>query len=288
MPPKLQRQTAKILTGPDNRPEIGETNGLHGLSADFPHLIEIDLDRIQTNPDQPRTVFDEEGLRSLARSIDEHGLQQPILVKEETKGHYRLVAGERRLRAHRLLGRPTIFAIVTRGDADEVALIENLQRVDLDAVDLARAIERMVERLGYTREAIGTLIGVDRAEVSRRLAVLRLPEDILTEYRQHSDAISRSLLVEIATVEDGELQRVLWNRACNGWTVRAVRDEKKARAKSTPDRSGTALRAIGQGLLRIDTELERMEKHRGALVSEHVEKLREARQRIDDLLDGWD
>ena len=285
MPPKFQRQTARILTGPANRPEIEETHGLHGLSADFPRLIEIDVDRIRVNPDQPRTVFDESGLQALARSIAEHGLQQPVLVKEdEAKGHYKLVAGERRLRAHRLLGRPTIFAIVTNGRPEEIALIENLQRVDLDALDLARGLERLIVQHGYTQEAVGALIGVDRAEVNRRLSVLRLPEDILADYRENGEAVSRSVLVEIATVEDEETQRALWTRVREGLTVRAVREVKKAGGAAAPERPGAALRAVGQGLLRIGRELERMTEHRGVLVPDHFEHLRALRQRIDLLL----
>lgn len=285
MAPKFQRRTGAILSGPDQRPEIEETRTLHGLSADFPRLVEIDVDHIHPNPDQPRSVFDEGGLRALAASIEQHGLQQPILVKEEAeRGRYLLVAGERRWRAHQLLGRSTIFAVITKGRPEEIALIENLQRVDLDAVDLARAVDRLIERHGYTQEQAASLIGVDRAEVSRRLSVLRLPEDILDEYRRVSETVSRSLLIEVAQTEGDAARRAMWERAKAGLTVKAMREERKiGKSASGP---ATGLRVVGKGLIGIDRELARLEENRGVLVAEHRERLRDLRRRIDDLLVG--
>lgn len=283
MPPKFQRQTARILSGPIERPVIDETDRLHGLSSDFPRLIEVDVARIRANPDQPRSSFDETALQALARSIDEHGLQQPVLVREDAeKGQYMLVAGERRLRAHRLLGRPTIFAVITAGRPEELALIENVQRVDLDAVDLARGLDRLIAIHGYTQEAVGALLGIDRAEVNRRLSVLRLPEDMLEDYRRHMETVSRSALFEIATLDDDALQRDLWEKAKAGLTVKGLRAEKK---KASPQQAPlSALRVIGQGLLRIDRELVRMVEHRRILAPEHAEHLRDLRRRIDGLL----
>ena len=104
-------------------------NALFGVSDDLPRVIEVELDRIQTNPDQPRKHFDPDKLQELADSIREHGLIQPISVADgQTPGTYLVVAGERRLRAHQLLERPTIAAILTTGDPDVLALIENIQR----------------------------------------------------------------------------------------------------------------------------------------------------------------
>lgn len=283
MPPKFQRQTTRILSGPTERPVIDETDRLHGLSPDFPRLIEVDVARIRANPDQPRSSFDETALQALARSIEEHGLQQPVLVREDAeKGQYMLVAGERRLRAHRLLGRPTIFAVITAGRPEELALIENVQRVDLDAVDLARGLDRLIAIHGYTQEAVGALLGIDRAEVNRRLSVLRLPEDMLEDYRRHMETVSRSALFEIATLDDDALQRDLWEKAKAGLTVKGLRAEKK---KASPQQAPlSALRIIGQGLLRIDRELVRMIEHRQVLAPEHAEHLRDLRRRIDGLL----
>ena len=231
MPPKkLTRQTAATVLQAKEAGFAAETDRMFGLSGVLPRLIEVDLDAVETNPGQPRTVFDDESLRSLADSIARHGLQQPVLVQEGTeKGRYRLVAGERRLRAHRLLGRGTIAAIITKGRPEEIALIENVQRVDLDAIDLARGLSQLIEAHGYTQAEVAAAVGCSEAEVSKRLKVLRLPDDILADYRANPDAVSRSALVELAFVEDEAELRRLWQTArTGGLTVGAVRAARPA------------------------------------------------------------
>lgn len=286
MPPKVQRATRATVQGPGGRAATPALNSMFGLSADFPELVEIDVGAIRPNPDQPRTVFDDASLRGLADSIAAHGLQQPILVKRAGAGAYTLVAGERRLRAHQLLGRPTIFAIVSAGNAEELALVENVQRVDLDAVDLARGLERLVERHGYTQETVGALVGCDRAEVARTLAVLRLPDDILLEYRQHTRTVSRTTLAELAQVGDPGIQRRLWEQAKQGLTVRELREQKRAAKSPSPSQSGHTLREVGKSLLRIGKDVASLRQHADALGREHRDRLRELRDEIDRLLGG--
>ncbi|WP_029009026.1 ParB/RepB/Spo0J family partition protein [Azospirillum halopraeferens] len=283
MPPKFARKPVRTLPASDS---LGVVEGMTGVSADFPRLIELSIERIADNPDQPRTVFDEAGLRSLADSIARHGLQQPILVREEPDGDgYRLVAGERRLRAHRMLGRDTIFAIVTTGKPEEVAIIENVQREDLDAVDLARGLNRLVETHGYTQEEAGAVIGCTKAEVNRRLAVLRLPDDILADYRRRTADISRSILVEIAQVDDDAVRRRLWERAKAGLTVREVQAQRKA-AAGTAGKDAALLQTLGRSLTRIGKEVEAVRTVRHRLLPEHRERLSALRDEIDALLRG--
>ena len=285
MPPKFQRNTRAIVLGAGERPEAAETDALFGLSGALPRLIEADVGRIVANPEQPRTVFDEPALQTLAASIERVGLQQPILVREgPEKGAYILVAGERRLRAHHILGRKVIPAIITQGQPEEVALIENVQRVDLDAVDLARGVGRLMERHGYTQSAAGALMGCTEAEVSRRLSVLRLPEDILREYRERAGDISRSLLIVIAAVDEPARQLALWQKAKQGLSIRAIRDEKKGEG-GTRHRS-LSLKAVGENLRRMAFEIERMETVRRQLLPEHRDMLHALRNRIDGLLGG--
>jgi ParB family chromosome partitioning protein len=93
------------------------TDALFGMSRDFPQIIEIDLNGIDPNPAQPRQHFDQEELKGLADSIERHGLAQPILVKKSESGRYQVIAGERRLRAHQMLGRLTIYAVLSNGRA---------------------------------------------------------------------------------------------------------------------------------------------------------------------------
>ncbi len=288
MPPKFQRNTLANLHSVGERPETGETNALFGLSGTLPRLIEADVSRIARNAEQPRTVFDEGALRALADSIAQVGLQQPILVRDGAdKGHYILVAGERRLRAHQMLGRKTIPAIITQGRPEEVALIENVQRVDLDAVDLARGLVRLMDRHDYTQATIGTLIGCTEAEVSRRMSVLRLPAEILADYQSRAGEVSRSMLVEIAAVDDVARQRSLWQKASQGLTVRAIRAEKKedgqGRARRLP-----SLKAVSRNLGRMSEEVEMMAVIRKQLQPEHRDMLRLVRARIDVLLESGD
>ena len=288
MAPKFQRNTRANIHGTGERIEVDETDALFGLSGTLPRLIEADIDHVLGNPEQPRTLFDETALAALAESIGRVGLQQPILVREgPEKGLYVLVAGERRLRAHQILGRKTIPAIITQGRPEEVALIENVQRVDLDAVDLARGVVRLMERHSYSQAAAAVLMGCTEAEVSRRLSVLRLPNDILDEYRERAGEFSRSVLIEIATVENVGLQRALWQKARQGLTIRALRAEKKDKGAGEAGRPRSrplSLKMVTQNLNRMSDEVERMAEIRRQLRPEHREQLLSLRRQIDGLL----
>jgi ParB family chromosome partitioning protein len=201
---------------------------LFGTSSNFPRVVEIDLTSLDRNPDQPRQHFDEEELRGLADSIDRMGLKQPILVKQSSGGRYIIAAGERRFRAHQLLGRGTIFAIITDGDIDEIALIENLQRADLDAMEEARAFARLLERHKYTHEELGRIVSKSQGEIARTLATLKLPETMLREYSAFRKTISKSILQELAFIDDDALRQNLWEEAKAGkLTIRGLRETKK-------------------------------------------------------------
>lgn len=143
-------------------------------------IIELNLDELRANPYQPRKVFDEEGLKELSDSIREHGVFQPIIVKKSIKG-YEIVAGERRCRASKLAGKTTIPAII-RNFSDElmmeIALLENLQRKDLSAIEEAYAYKNMLEKLELTQEELSTKVGKSRSHITNILGLLRLPKDI--------------------------------------------------------------------------------------------------------------
>lgn len=282
MPPKFKRAERAPISAPA---ETSETDKLFGLSGTLPRLIEADVAGITPNPDQPRTVFDDVALQSLADSIGKIGLQQPILVKTTDKpGRYQLVAGERRWRAHQLLGRATIPAIITEGRSEEIALIENVQRVDLDAVDLARSLQRLMETHGYRMAEVGAMLGCAEAEVSRRLSVLRLPADILDAYRQEPSRVSRSVLVELATLDDEDRIRDLWAQVLAGLTVRDLRAAKKA-GQAIPSRAtGWTSQAIGKSLGKMASDLSRLQEAAPSLADEHRAHLRAMRARIDTLL----
>ena len=203
------------------------------LSPDLPRLVEVDVAAIAPNPDQPRLRMDDGALEELKDSIERHGLLQPILIRRSESGDgWILVAGQRRLAATAALGRQTIAAIVTSGDPGEVALVENLQRQDLDPFDTSAAVQRLMERHGYSQAAMGGILGLKQNTVSALLAINRLPERIRREYPT-SDRVSKSLLVELASVADPAEQLRLWDAVkSGGLTVRGVRAARGGEATS--------------------------------------------------------
>lgn len=143
-------------------------------------IVEIELSELRANPYQPRKVFDEEALQELANSIKEHGVFQPIIVKKSIKG-YEIIAGERRVRASRLAGLEKVPAIIRNLDDTqmmEIALLENLQREDLSAIEEAIAYKAMLDKLGITQEELSNRVGKSRSHVTNILGLLRLPSDI--------------------------------------------------------------------------------------------------------------
>jgi len=217
------------------KPQLA-ANLFGNLSPNTPKIKDIDIGQILPNPDQPRKAFDEDSLRELAGSIERHGLLQPITVKraEGDEDRYVLVAGERRFRAHQLLGKPKIHGIVLAdGNSDELSLIENLQREDLNPLEEAEALAKLMERHRYTQEALGKVVGKAQATVSNLLNLNKLPARIKQEYSTSNNRASKSLLMEVARQpgEDGQLK--LWDAVKAGEaTVRAARQAKTGKAAS--------------------------------------------------------
>lgn len=143
-------------------------------------IIEIPLEELRANPYQPRKVFDEESLQELASSIKEHGVFQPIIVKKSIKG-YEIIAGERRVRASKMAGLETVPAIVRNLDDNqmmEIALLENLQRENLSAIEEAIAYKTMIEKLNLTQEELSNKVGKSRSHITNMLGLLRLPQEV--------------------------------------------------------------------------------------------------------------
>jgi ParB family chromosome partitioning protein len=141
---------------------------------------EVDLDAIIPGPMQPRTNFDEGGLEGLADSIRTHGIVQPLLVRRQGD-RYELIAGERRWRAARLAGLakvPVVVKDVPDKDLLEIALIENIQREDLNPIEEAQAYKRLIDNVGLTQEALAARVGRDRSYITNYLRLLRLPDDL--------------------------------------------------------------------------------------------------------------
>ncbi len=143
-------------------------------------IIELSLDDLRPNPYQPRKVFDKDALNELAESIKQHGVFQPIIVKKSIKG-YEIIAGERRYRASKLAGLNTIPAIVKDYTSDEmmqIALLENLQRENLSAIEEAKAYKNIIDSLNITQDELSKKIGKSRSYITNMLGLLRLPASV--------------------------------------------------------------------------------------------------------------
>ena len=143
-------------------------------------IIELNLDELRPNPYQPRTVFDEDALNELAESIKENGVIEPIIVKKSIKG-YDVIAGERRLKASKIAGNKTIPAIIRQLSDEkmaEIALLENLQRENLTALEEARAYKSLIEKLNLTQEQLAKKVSKSRSHITNMLGLLRLPNEV--------------------------------------------------------------------------------------------------------------
>jgi ParB family chromosome partitioning protein len=154
--------------------------GGESVEANREELLDIDIDLIEPNPEQPRTRFDEKELAELAQSIKVNGVVQPIVVRRKN-GRYQIIVGERRWRAAQIAGLEKIPAIVKDIPEEkllELALVENIQRQELNPIEEAKAYKRLIEKLGFTQEALAERIGKDRTVITTHLRLLRLPVGI--------------------------------------------------------------------------------------------------------------
>jgi ParB family transcriptional regulator, chromosome partitioning protein len=200
-------------------------------------LREIPVELIRPNPAQPRKRFDEDALQSLAGSLGERGVLQPVLVRPRPGGTYELVAGERRWRAAQLAGLERIPALVQAHDdaaSLEVALVENMAREDLNPIEEARAVAALVEELGLTREEVGRRVGRSRVAISNLLRLLDLPDEALAlvESGALTEGHGRALLL---ADDHGERRRLALAAADGGWSVRVT--EAKARESNSGPRA---------------------------------------------------
>ena len=172
----------------------------------------LPVDRIDANPHQPRRHFDYQALEELTASIKAHGILQPLIVSRNSSGRYELITGERRLRAAKILNLKTVPAVirdVTTQAKLELALIENIQRKDLNPMEEAEAYQALIEEFGLTQEAVAERVGRNRVTVANALRLLQLPAEIQKSLRapgpQEQLALWRKILKEDLTVRAGEV-----------------------------------------------------------------------------------
>src|SRR5213594_2968034 len=220
-------------------------------------LTSLALADVQPNPDQPRKHFAPDKLAELADSIKARGLLQPIIVRRVESG-YQLLAGERRFRAAQLAGLDKLPALIRAADDPlEVALIENLQREDLSPLEEAEGLATLIERHGYSHQALAELLGKSRPYVSNTLALTRLPDPVKADLQREGRAVSRELLLGVARQEDPEAALTLWRRLqLDLLSVRQFRAEKTG---ATSERSSVmevlaAARRLNRALTRLAGE----------------------------------
>ena len=168
------------------------------LTTDNDKIVEISLEEIKKNPYQPRTYFNEEKLNELKESIEKNGLLQPIIVKKAVKGYY-IIAGERRYRAFELLGKKEIPAIIKEMTDEEMmifAVLENLQREDLSALEESESYKNLMDKMSLTQEELAKKLGKSRPYIANSLRLLKLPAEIKNKLEQGliSAAHARTLL----------------------------------------------------------------------------------------------
>ena len=201
-------------------------------TASREEIIDIDISELRANPYQPRRVFDDEALEELASSIKEHGVFQPIIVKKSIKG-YEIIAGERRVRASKLAGLTTVPAIIRNLDDNqmmEIALLENLQRENLSAIEEALAYKSMIEKLGLTQEQLSSRVGKSRSHITNTLGLLRLPQDV--QELVTSNKLSMAHARVLSKLEDDDRIRMLANDIIeNKIPVREIEEQSKEENK---------------------------------------------------------
>lgn len=199
-------------------------------------VVEIDSDAIRTNPFQPRADFNEEEIKGLASSIEQQGLLQPLVVRKKQDG-YEIISGERRLRALKILGRDKAPCIVRPKVTDremlELALVENLQRENLNDIETAYAYQRLILDCGISHDELGARVGKSRSSVSNTMRLLKLPTTIQQMVR--SGKLSMGHARALLAIADEERQQELARRiVSDGLTVRDV--ESVAQASKSPEK----------------------------------------------------
>ena len=183
-------------------------------------IQEIPVDKIKINPFQPRKIFNEEAINELASSIKKHGLMQPVIVIEEN-GEFILVAGERRLRAVKTLGKKEIKAIISDislRELREYALIENIQREDLNPVEIASSLKALIDEHGYTHEELAKNIGKSRSYITNILRLLNLPDFVKEKVAKNE--ISHGHAKILSGLSEKEMLKVVDNITKNNLSVR--------------------------------------------------------------------
>jgi len=231
------------------KPEVNDMN----LSS----ISEIKLKEIEVNPFQPRTEFDEQALLELADSIKLQGLIQPITVRRVNAHAYQLISGERRLRASKIAGLTQIPAYVRQANDQqmlEMALIENIQRENLNAIEVALSFQRMIDEVGLKQDELGDRVSKNRSTVTNYLRLLKLPPDIQASIRDGQ--ITMGHAKAIITIMDPVAQLYIHKQIIQqGLSVRKVEEMVRELQRSTPKKEGKKPEELSFQVKKIQDDL---------------------------------
>ena len=254
------------------------------------NILEIDLDKIVANPWQPRTKFDKQSMEDLVTSIESLGVIQPITVRKTIQGTYELISGERRFRASQLAGKDTIPAYVRLANDQEMlemALVENIQRQDLDAIEIALSYRQLIEDIQLTQEELSKRVGKDRSSITNYLRLLKLDPIIQTGIRD--GMISMGHGRALIAVENLDQQFAIYERIIKDNLsvretenlIKSLKEDKQKVNKTVaelPAQYQVALDSIGESL-KTKVEIKRAKNGKGKIIlnftsDEDFERLR--------------
>ncbi len=265
-------------------------------------VTEVPVDRIRRSLNQPRQEIPEEGMAELMESIRVHGILQPVVVRQVGRGEYELVAGERRYQAARRLGLKAVPAVVREADdqgALEMALVENLQREDINPMEAAVAYQRLILQFGLKQEQVAERVGKSRAAVGNTLRLLNLPEEVQESVRKGE--ISEGHGKALAALEDPRLAVKVWRLVVKGsmsvqQTQAAVnrilgRDVPRGTKLGKPKFDGGLdpnwLAAQDELMRMLGTRVRIVRKQKGGWLEIHYTDLHELDRVVQALTEGW-
>lgn len=220
-------------------------------------INEIPVDKIKTNPYQPRTDFDKNSLKELSESIANHGIIQPITVRDAGDGTFQLISGERRLQASKMAGLETIPAFVRKADDPqmlEMALIENIQREDLNSIEIALSYQRLIDDCNLKQEELAQRVSKERSTITNYLRLLKLPPDIQAGLRDKK--ISMGHARALISVENVDAQLVIFNKIiAEDLSVRKVEELVRIISKKKTVKPGKAAKGKDGDIVRIESRL---------------------------------
>lgn len=256
-------------------PSVDEPSNEAAHDTPLGRIDDIPVGSIRANPNQPRLEFDEFRLQELSDSIRLHGLIQPITVRAIGEGRYELISGERRLRATRMAGLDRIPAYVRQADDEqslEYALIENIQREELNPIETALGFQRLIEELGYTQEHVAERVGKNRTTVTNTLRLLQLPDVVQLAVKQGK--ITAGHARALVTIENAALQeRVLQKAIDEDFSVRQMEQyvkmlaggkKKKNKLLNPKEQHALELQELANRLrTRLGTKVQLKKKQKG-------------------------